>query len=188
VVSHDALHLKEPVPDFKMVHSYEERDGAEPRLIQRNAFANIGDRTVYWYSVWREHPEKPTGVRVATWVRDRLGYFSAARRNRGFGAAYEPHCISCPIDPNGHSRRVFVNADGLGAHSQIRVQVLDQRFRPLSGYSGEDCIPVSQSGLRQAADWRSRKQLEPFSYPIRIRVDWLGVRPEDAQLYAVYVA
>ncbi|MBM3801137.1 MAG: hypothetical protein FJW26_02370 [Acidimicrobiia bacterium] len=188
VVSHDALHLKEPVPDFKMVHSYEERDGAEPRLIQRNAFANIGDRTVYWYSVWREHPGKPTGVRVATWERDRLGYFAAARKNQGFGAAYEPHCISCPIEVARQGGRIFVNAGGLGTHSQIRVQVLDEQFRPLPGYSGEDCIPISESELRRAVTWRNRNHLERFSYPIRIRVDWQGIRPEDARLYAVYVA
>jgi hypothetical protein len=187
-VSHDALHLKEPVPDFKMVHSYEERDGAEPRLIQRNAFANIGDRTVYWYSVWRELSEKPTGVRVAAWVRDRLGYFTAARKTHGFGAAYDPHCVSCPIKLNRQDSRIFINADGLGEHSQIKVQLLDHQFRPLPGYSGEDCIPIAESGLRQVVVWRNGKQLEQFSYPIRIRVDWEGIRPEDAQLYTVYVA
>lgn len=187
-ISHDGLHFREPVPDFKMVHSYEERDGAAEFLVQRNAFANIGDRTVYWYSVARSFPTEPTGVKVATWVRDRLGYFNAARKNHGFGAAYEPHCISCPIEVNRQGSRVFVNADGLGQYSQIKVHVLDHQFRPLPGYSGEDCVPLSESGLRQAVVWRNRKQLEQFSHPIRIRVDWAGIRPEDAQLYSIYVA
>ena len=118
VISHDAMHFKEPVPDFKMVHSYEERDGAEPRLMQRNAWAHIGDRTVYWYSVWREFPHRPTGARVATWVRDRFGYFAASRPNTGFGSAYDPHCISCPFTID-EGARVFVNAAGLGEHSQL---------------------------------------------------------------------
>jgi len=75
IVSHDGLHFQEPVPDFKMVTSYEEADGAAPRLLQRNAFANMDDRTVYWYSIWKDRLRPQTGVRVATWVRDRLGVF-----------------------------------------------------------------------------------------------------------------
>ena len=121
-------------------------------------------------------------------MRDRLGYFSAARKNHGFGAAYEPHCISCPIEVNRQGSRIFVNADGLGEYSQIKVHLLDHQFRPLPGYSGEDCIPVLESGLRQAVVWRNRKQLEQFSHAIRIRVNWEGIRPEDAQLYSVYIA
>ena len=93
-VSHDALHYTEPIPDFKMVHSYEIRcpEGpgaggyAAPRLLQRNAWANIGDRSVYWFSVWREeastwhmdNPKSMTGVWVATWERDRFGWFAPA--------------------------------------------------------------------------------------------------------------
>ena len=187
VVSQDALHFKEPVADFKMVHSYEERDGAAPRLVQRNAFANIGDRTVYWYSVWRESPESPTGVRVATWERDRFGYFSAARRIYGFGAAYGPHCISCPIELDREGRKVFVNADGLGEYSRIRVELLDLQFRPVPGYSGDDCAPVGESGLRQPVSWREKEALPRFDHPVRIRVNWEGVRPEDARLYSIYV-
>ena len=187
-ISHDGMHFREPIPDFKMVHSYEERDGAAEFLVQRNAFANIGDRTVYWYSVARTLPTEPTGVKVATWVRDRLGCFSAARKNHGFGAAYEPHCISCPIELKQPDSRIFVNADGLGEYSQIKVHLLDHQFRPVPRYSGGDCVPISESGLRQPAVWRNRTQLEEFIHPIRIRVDWEGIRPEDAQLYAIYVA
>ena len=51
-MSHDAIHFKEPVPDFKIVPSYEEPDWAEPRLIQGQGFENIGDRTFFWYGIW----------------------------------------------------------------------------------------------------------------------------------------
>jgi len=36
--------------------------------------------------------------------------------------------------------------------------------------------------------WRNQKHLERFNHPIRIRVNWEGIRPEDAQLYSVYIA
>ena len=187
IVSHDGLHFQEPVPDFKMVTSYEEADGAAPRLLQRNAFANMDDRTVYWYSIWKDRLRPQTGVRVATWVRDRLGYFAAAHANHGFGAAYEPHCVSCPIELGGPGCRVFLNADGLGEHSQLAVELLGLDFTPLPGYSGADCIPVTRPGLRQAVSWRGREALDTLAGPVRVRVDWKGVRPEDARLYAVYL-
>jgi len=187
VVSHDGIHWKEPVPDFKMIHSYEERDGAAEFLYQKIAFANIGDRTVYWYSVARTYPHQPTGVKIATWVRDRMGYFSPCRPPQGFGAAYEPHCISCPIELDPQARKVFVNVDGLGKYSQIKVELLDLQFRPIPGYSGDDCIPIAESGLCQPVAWREKEMLEKFDRPIRIRVNWEGIRPEDAELYAIYI-
>ena len=186
VISHDAMHFKEPVPDFKMVHSYEERDGAEPRLMQRNAWAHIGDRTVYWYSVWREFPHRPTGVRVATWVRDRFGYFAASRPNTGFGSAYDPHCISCPFTID-EGARVFVNAAGLGEHSQLEVELLDLQFRRIPGYSGADAVTLTESGIRLPLKWAGGENLGKLDHPVRVRVNWKGVRPEDARLFAVYV-
>lgn len=189
VISHDALHWREPVPDFRMVHSYEEPDWAAPRLIQRNAWVTIGDRTVYYYSVWRrEGGGDPTGVRVATWVRDRFGHLSAARPSRGFGAAYEPHCVSCPIELDRQGARIFVNADGLGQHSEIAVEILDLQFRPLPGHSEDDCIALRGSGLRQPVAWRGGDALPKLDHPIRVRVNWGGIRPEDARVYSVHVA
>ena len=203
-VSHDAMHFTEPVPDFRMVHSYEIRGPkassgsyAAPRLLQRNAFANIDDRTVYWFSIWREeastwnmqNPKSITGVWVATWERDRFGWFEPCRPFRGNAAgAYDPHCLSCPIDLEGGGGKVFVNADRIGEHCQLRVELLDEQFRPLPGYSGEACIPLQQPGLRQQIFWRERDSLEHFGHPVRVRVNWEGVRTEDARLFAVYIA
>jgi len=41
--------------------------------------------------------------------------------------------------------------------------------------------------LRQAVAWRNRKLLEQLRHPIRVRVNWEGIRPEDAQLYSIYI-
>ena len=201
VVSHDALHYEEPVPDFKMVHSYEIRGPepnqfAAPRLVQRNAWANIGDRTVYWFSIWREEdpgwaPENPgslTGVWVATWERDRFGWISPCPRNYGSKAGeHEPHCMSCPIDLDGEGTELFINADRLGEHSRLRVELLDLQFRPIPGYAGADCVPLDESGLRLPVRWRKREVLERFDHPIRVCVRWEGLRLEDPRLFAVHV-
>ena len=204
-ISHDALHFTEPVPDFKMVHSYEIRGPqqprtgyAAPRLLQRNAFANIDDRTVYWFSVWREeastwdmrNPKSLTGVWVATWERDRFGWFAPCGPFRGSAAEgkHEPHCISCPVEVEREGGKVFVNADRIGEHCQLRVELLDEQFRAIPGYSGDDSVPLTQAGLRQPVSWRERDTLEKFGHPVRVRVNWEGVRAEDARLFAVYVA
>ena len=87
VVSHDALHYFEPVPDFKIVPAaeagrnvpYEEAGEVgrnlpfqrAPSLVQGEAFINQGDETLFWYSTWGLWYD---GVRLAVWPRDRLGY------------------------------------------------------------------------------------------------------------------
>ena len=198
-ISHNGLHFVEPVPDFKMVHSYEIRTPtggfASPRLMH-NSWANIGDRTVIWFSIWRQeasdwtldNPWSQTGVWVATWVRDRLGWFSPCPRNYGSQAgAYLPHCISCPIDLEREGRQVFVNADRLGEYSQLRVELLDLQFRPIPGFSGKDHGIVAESGLRQLVRWGERSSLEHFGHPVRLRVHWEGIRIEDGRLFALYL-
>ena len=133
-----------------MVHSYELQGPggvgyAAPRLVQRNAWANIEDRTVYWFSVWREE--------ASTWAKNNpvalTGYGRPPGSATAWGSsdpavpiwtggagAYEPHCISCPIELEGEGRRIFVNADRVGAHSQLRVELLNREFMPIPGYSG----------------------------------------------------
>jgi hypothetical protein len=193
VVSHDALHFKEPVPDFKLVPSYEEIDGAEPRLLQGEGFENVGDRTFFWYSVWvAADPKGPTGVRLATWTRDRFGYFAPApawhyQTGRSSGAIVGPHFISAPIRVPREGARVYVNADGLSPDSLLRVEILSEQLVALSGLSAADAIPITESGLRRPASWRGRENLGRTDQPVRIRVNWEGKRPEDARVYAVYV-
>ena len=83
VVSNDALHYREPIPDFRLVDAAE--DGFAPLpspmrfkhsgLVQGQGFENVGEETLFWYASWPEH--FGDGVRVASWERDRLGYLRA---------------------------------------------------------------------------------------------------------------
>ena len=84
VVSNDALHYREPIPDFQMVEAAEDDFEHLPTpmnfkhaaLMQGQGFENVGDETLFWYAPWPE--QLSNGVRIATWKRDRLGYFKAA--------------------------------------------------------------------------------------------------------------
>ena len=99
----------------------------------------------------------------------------------------DPHMVSSPIELEKSGCQVFVNADGLSEQSAISVEILDEQFKPIAGYSADDCVPLVTSGLRQAVTWRKRQHLEKFDHPIRIKVAWTGSRLEDANLYAVYL-
>ena len=196
VVSQDAMHFREPVPDFKIVRYFEENPLGQPGLgagtkIVQGSFANIGQRTIHYYSTW-EYPARGM-VRVATWPRDRLGFFCAVSKPVFQGQGYkdipvEPHVISCPLTIKGKNAGVYVNADMLGEYSQLRVELLDLAFHPIPGYSGKDCLPLSEPGLRQRATWKKGDAVKGIEQPVRIRVNWEGIRPEDAQLYALYIA
>lgn len=191
VVSIDGLHYTEPIPDFPMVAAAE--DGMHhlphpwqfkhPALVQGQGFENIGDETLFWYAPWPE--QLSDGVRVAAWPRDRLGYLQPFDR-RQLRIPNGCHVISAPIDLGGRPARVALNVAGLSQHAQVTVEVLDERFRPLDGYAHRDCRPL-ESGLKQPVTWRGRAVVHGTGGPIRLRVNYAGIRPEDPQLYAIYV-
>ncbi len=196
LVSHDAMHFREPVPDFKIVPCFEERAllnpafGDGPKLLQAG-YANIGERTLHFYSTW-EYPMRGM-VRIATWPIDRLGFFSAVSKPVFQGEGYrdvavEPHVISCPLRPDKADACIWLNVDRLGEYCQLRVELLDLGFNPIPGYSGGDCMAVAKSGFRQRVAWKQGETIGHFDHPVRLRVNWEGIRPEDAQLYAAYIA
>jgi hypothetical protein len=183
IVSHNAVNFHEPVPDFKIVPSLEEADRAEPRLTQGQAFLNIGDRTFHYYGIWTEvNRDGPTGVRVASWARDRLGYYATN------GAVSEPHCISAPLKLPRADARVYLNATGLSADTRLEVEILDEQFRPLPGFAATDCVPFeSEAGLRLPVTWRGKTNLSGLQGPVRVRVNFSGRDAGKARLYAIYI-
>jgi hypothetical protein len=190
LISHDVLHFHEPIPDFRMVESRETPSWwlpsgetvplqRTPALMQGQGFANIGDETLFWYSVW---VVPSAGVRLARWERDRLGYLQPFA-----GPGESPHVISAPVATNGTPVTISLNIAGLNDLSRAKVSVFDERFQPLPGCSAADCTGPVRPGLRQTVQWGSREKITS-SEPIRVRIDFAGVRPEDVKLYAIYVS
>ena len=190
VVSNDALHYREPIPDFRMVtagedgfyHLPAEFSFKHSALVQGQGFENVGDETLFWYAPWPESISD--GVRLANWQRDRLGYFQV------FDAPRSPqtrHVISAPIDLEDQPAQVALNIDGLSEYGQVTVEILDEYFRPLAGYTAEHCQPL-ESGLQQTVRWANQEWIEHRDGAIRIRLNFAGIRPEDPKLYAIYVA
>ena len=181
VVSSDGIHFKEPLPDFKMIPSFEEDDRAEQRLTQGQAFQNIGNRTFVYYGIWTEiDRNSPTGVRAAAWPRDRLGYFAPVPD------AEEVHCISAPVE-KVENARVSLNVTGLSDAGKLTMEVLDERFVPLPGFSAADFIPIdAKSGLRLPVSWKGGTVLNGVNQSVRLRVNWSGENQDKVRLFAIY--
>tara|TARA_B100001964_G_C14242022_1_gene605492 strand:- start:715 stop:2193 length:1479 start_codon:yes stop_codon:yes gene_type:complete len=192
-VSNDALHYREPVPNFPIVSAAE--DGWElpptghqyldfPALIQGQGFENIGDETLFWYAPWPE--QQSDGVRVASWPRDRLGCFRAYLGRPGASTdESDPHVVSAPIDLDDRPAALTLNVDGISEYSNLRISVLDEAFQPIERYSADRHIPLQGSGFDVPVSWTGAKTIE--SGLIRIRIDFTGIRPEDTALYAIYL-
>ncbi len=205
LVSNDALHFTEPIPDFKFIPAYEiEREGRDfPTLEQGQGFANVGDESLFWYSNWRGGD-----LNVARFPRDRLGYFEVVpdprpnllpsedthqlywREHIGDRVPEyaDPHCVSCPIDLKGSPASVYVNAQGLSPQNRLTVELLDERMQPIPGYDRADCLPVAEEGLRTRVAWKGTRSLEGIDSPVRVRINWECERPGDVFLYAAYVS
>jgi len=195
-VSHDALHYHEPIPNYPIVSAAEDSWSSTtqghqldkfPALMQGQGFENIGDETLFWYTPWPE--QASDGIRVAVWQRDRLGYLQPYMGSPQSKAdERDPHIISARIHLEEKSARVTLNVDGLSEYSAITVEILDEQLRKLSAYSGDVCEPITISGLKQRVTWQGKDIIEGISSPIRIRINFSGVRPEDIKLYAIYLS
>ena len=198
IVSNDAIHYREPVPDFEIIPAKGEKDGSWPALQQAQAFENVGDKTYAWYSCWdeygwanRDRSNNGGLVRLATWDRDRLGcFYYHFGRAHGEGTApgtSSPHFVSRPLIVD-RGDRVSVNVEGLSEDGYLSVELLDERLRPLEGFSGPDAGKVDTSGLREPVPWRGKTILNGFDRPVRIRVNYEGPKAEDIRVYAMYVS
>ena len=97
------------------------------------------------------------------------------------------HFISAPVDLEGEPARVAMNIDGLSEHSKISVEIQNERFEPIPGYAADDCTEPMESGLRQVVGWGEQEVLAGMEGPVRIRVNFEGIRPEDVKFFAIYL-
>lgn len=193
-VSQDALHYREPIPNFPIVAAAEDgwsskhRDALNlnfPALIQGQGFENIGDETLFWYGAWPE--EAGDGVRVASWPRDRLGYFSPFDSGAWSYSKRASHFVSAPIDLEGKSAVLSVNIEGITEHSSITVELQDQSFRAIRGYEANVSKASKKGGFAQRITWNRHAVIEDIGTPVLVRINFEGLRPEDIRLYAVYL-
>lgn len=57
----------------------------------------------------------------------------------------------------------------------------------LPGYGANQCITPTSNGFATPAAWQDHNMIAPTEVPIRIRVNFMGIRPKDVRLHAVYL-
>ena len=187
-VTHDAIHHREPIPGYKLIPAREQPGSPAadmPALMQGQGFENVGDKTYYWYSLWKGN--EGTGVRLVTWDRDRLGMLKPIYPSGVSGnptAANYGQAVSCAVKVSaGGKAKMFVNASGLGAHSRLRIALLDAAFQPIPGYHAI----IAADGLRSPVNWENRELFGASLGECYVQVGFEGVRPEDANFHALYL-
>ncbi|MCW3492580.1 hypothetical protein [Microbacterium sp. SSM24] len=179
LVSHDALHFTEPIPDFPIVSGRETKTtidhSAFPQLMQGQGFANIGDHTLFWYSAWPE--SDADAVLLATWKRDRLGHLEAYR-------GPEPAVAMSRVLVAGADDEIVLNAELVSEFAELRVELVDEQFAPLEGYTAADASLSRVTDLESTVTWAVGRLPDT---PFRLRIHFAGPRPEDVHLFAAYV-
>jgi hypothetical protein len=188
VISHDAMHFSEPIPDFRMIEAAGSLPWFQPyakqipiyrapAITQGQGFANVGDKTLFWFGIWGSPGE---GIHVAQWKRDRLGYLQPF-----VSAKKRPHVISTPVSVSGKDHRIKLNISGLSEDAGVKVALLDEQFRPIPGYTAAECLGPSASGLRELVTWTKGAAVEAATF--RVRIDFTGAEAAELRLYAVYI-
>jgi hypothetical protein len=180
-LSHDALHWQEPLPNFRIVPAREQPEspvGIQPTLMHGQGMSNVGDRTLYWFSLWRGN--ETGGVRAVSWERDRFGSL------KPFDPA-KARAISTPIQIQGGAAQIRLNVSGLGEHTRLRVNLVDPGFRAIPGYSGDAAAVVVDNGFEVPLRWGQGTALSADLGPVRLDIEFDGVRADDAKLHAVYL-
>lgn len=176
-LSHDALHYVEPIPGFAFIPAREQPFSPQwdfPALMQGQGMENVGDSTLYWYSLWKG--TEGTGIRLVQWERDRLGYVQPFRPT-------DARVITCPIHIlEGGQAALYLNISGLGEYSDVQVCLLDEGFRPIVGY--ED-VTIQENGLSVPIRWSNPL---PSRVRFRVEIQFGGIRPEDCRLYALVIS
>ena len=190
LVSNDGLHFREPIPDFIFADVGEDgRDWDEGGLGQGQGFENVGEMTYIWYCQMDQRMGPRTG---RPWKHDGgIGLLLLGRDRFGSLSVRDPDekgiLVTSDLELQGPAT-LLVNAEGLGPHSSLEVELVDHLERPLPGYSGEGSAVVEQSGLRVPVEWSGGNRIQNPQRPFKIRVTFRGKEAGAVRLYALYVS
>ena len=191
LISNDGLHFREPQPEFLIARVGQDgRDWDQGGLLHgQGSMENVGEQTYIWYAQMAERDYGPRdgrpslrggGVGVLMLARDRFGSLSTRDPERDGTLITSELTTSQPV-------KIWFNAEGLGPKSSLRIELLDESERPLSGYSGRDAAILERSGLRVPAAWKQGELIAPRAEPFKIRVRLEGLERNAIRLYALYI-
>jgi hypothetical protein len=192
VVSNDGIAFREPVKGHVWLASRDSPATPVPGksyltiLCQANGILNVGDDTRIYHGRWRnvdygenlDMRDYSAEVALATLPRDRWGALGL------FPNQAEGSVISCPIRLPEGGCELALNADGASA---MRLELLDERFAPIKGFSGEHAGAAAGSGLDCGVSWPSGSLSRLPGKTVRLRIRVKRTDELAPRLYAVYL-
>jgi hypothetical protein len=157
--------------------------------MQGQGFENVGGETYIWYSMedqrdYGPRTGRPTpragGVGLLILGRDRFGSLSTRDPDRDATLITSEIAIQRPVN-------LWVNAEGVGPQSRLRLSLLDELERPVPGYSEADAAVVEGSGLRQPVTWPHGGSIAVVGRPFKIQARLEGPERNAIRLYALYL-
>lgn len=183
-VSNDGLRFREPIADHVFISRGEDGQWDQGGLLMSQAFENIGDKTFIYYGHWDPRVgrsyNKRGGFGAVTFPCDRFASLSTKKKDKNASL------VTCAIETD-EPPQLFVNADGLGKDSWLRIEVLDELERPIAEFSGEHSAKVTEAGFRQPIDFGSKQRIDQIEGPFKIKVTFEGENKESIKFYALYL-
>ncbi|MSU65388.1 MAG: hypothetical protein EXS38_04630 [Opitutus sp.] len=202
VVSQDGLRFDEVVKGLVYIRSTESlSDPVAGRnyptiLHQANSMFNVGNETWIYHGRWRNVDMKAAdgprnywgAVALATLPRDRWGALTLSGKDNQsawFFAGMKSAGSVCtsPITlPSGIAAQLTVNGSSLGG---MRVEVLDDQFRPIAGF-GQGSTPVGTAdSLDAEVKWSGHALKELGGKTVRLRLHFTRNGDQNPRLYAL---
>ena len=69
----------------------------------------------------------------------------------------------------------------------MTAEIITEQLEPVPGYSAADCIPPTTSGFSQSVAWHGHDTVQYDDGPIRLRLEFSGIRAEDNKLFSAYM-
>ena len=201
-ISNDGAHWREPVPNGVYV-AYDEEESWEPGLRQSTIegtfmrqsgpMLDVGDETWIYYSAatmggntnYRNYQ-----VGLMTIQRDRFGYMKLPTWGESTYHRYEEMDIhdpaiemfSCTIECDAPAKLELNYSAGDDATPTTVALWDEDRVNTLTGYTHEDCSPLSGDSLREGVTWKNHDTL-PVGQRFTIEI----VAGKKARFYCAYI-
>ena len=198
VVSHNGIHFEEVVKGVPYIRAADSpADPVAGRnfptvLNQSNSIINVGDQTWIYHGRWRNTDFQASrtkrqfharsthywgAVALATIPRDRWGGLAISVEKETGSLWTAPVTL-----PAGRASQLTLNATGLKG---LRVEVADERFKPIAGFADGVASATSDSALAAAVGWGGRSLGELAGRTVRLRVRFTGGAAASPRLYAL---
>ncbi len=191
-LSHDGIHFQEPVKDHVFISHKDSAVTPVPGkdyptiLIQANGVLNYGDETRIYHGRWRNvnYPSDEAmdywgEIALATLPRDRWGAIGL-EPERDTGSAW-----SVPVRLPDKDCTFWLNAD---AANQLTVELADEQFRPLPGFSGSEAGRTEQEGgFDCPVGWPTKSLAALHGKTVRMQIHFRKQGTASPRLFAVYL-